>query len=334
MTDEFLVVYQRNQTITLHSIVGLRLDSDAKPIGNEFEIVPGAEDNQNHYPHIIFNPETNGYTLVWQSTLNGLVAALLDESGKLDGPIVILERPEFGGPEEYHVGRIIQDLAVIPSGNKLLILFRHRFSATKGNYWLATLDPRLENISAADFAKINKKPVNEFLDPNATNPKKKWTADLAVMQDGSALVFFADNRGVKRRKIDTDGKLSGKASKAFSGALNKKKDLFDPQVAFSTTSSGTVGLLIANQKESGLLANPATDWAQALDSKGRPIGDPVEVLKTDFFYYDQFGSLLIALPTKPTDTLFQFVWLQTLAFAPEGNLEEGSIVSLKLQVEP
>src|SRR5262249_28651917 len=152
-------------------------------------------------------------------------------------------------------------------------------------------------------------------------------ARLAILQDGSALVFYKDTKIVKRRKINAQGKLSGPAAPAFSPPFDKQW-LIGPEVAFSTTSNGTMGLLVANDE--GFDKNASTSyWGQALDSQGRPVGAAVmlhEIPSTD--YTPTPGALAIALPRKPSDTRFQFIFLEPYSG------EDTNILKLDLEVQP
>ena len=149
---------------------------------------------------------------------------------------------------------------------------------------------------------------------------------LAVLQDGSAILFYADNDGVKKRTIDPKGKLSPNDSHAFSAPLDAEI-LHDPNVAFSTTAKGTTGLLFATSYKNNFRGN-GTAWAQVLDSKGFPIGKPVVVNPISPDTWTKNGSLLMALPRNVSQTSYEFVWLQTL-----GEIK-GSILKLNLDVQP
>lgn len=324
--NEFLVVYTRNGSIS-----GQRFDSNAKAIGKEFEIVPATLENSNFRPFVIFNPVTNGYAVTWERE-EGIAAALLDQSGRITGPFVIIKKnPDSNGYYDNWGGQILAGsprvlgFAFLPSGNKLLIVFQQRFSETNGDYWLATLDPTLKNISPSNLARINQKTVDFTPEPSWIVSRSGWGASLATLQDGSSLVYFGDKTSVKCRKIDLNGKLSSIAFPAFSGRL-KNAHLIDPEVAFSTISTGTTGLLIATQSD---YQNRGIAWAQALNSKGRPIGIPLAVNAVERPDY-HMGSELIALPRTASDKLLQYVYFQNQG---RGS-GEAHTLRLDLDVQP
>jgi hypothetical protein len=327
-TRSFLLVFKYGG-----SIAGVRLDSNARKIGQIFEIVPDTSTSGNDDPHVIFNPQTNGYALIWDKT-EGIAAALLDQSGKLTGSIVILKKnPGPNGFYDYDTrftfdGRIF-DVALSPPGNKLMVVFQQRFTADppneccrlggKADDWLATIDPLLRGVKPSNVVKINNKPI-------VLNSWGQWLASLAIPPLGSTAVFYADDTSVKQREINQHGKLLG-ISPAFIAPANNAP-LHNPTVAFSTTSNGSVGLLIAHEW-SLFGGTPTTAWARALDSKGRPVGNPVAVETLSLSGYIPMSSVLVALPRKPADKHFEFVWLQARA-----REDEGSILKLNLEVQP
>jgi hypothetical protein len=344
ITQEFLVVYHLDVERSIH---GIRVDSQARIIGKEFTVVGQTSTNPDREPHVVFNPQTNGYTLVWDKW-EGIAAANLDQSGKLSGSIVIVKKnPGKNGYFDERPTFRILDAKFLSSGSKLLVVFTQRIDQIKGDIWLAALDPMLAHVPTSNLVKLNKKHIDlgwngfEGSDPVVYFGWIYQGASLAMLQDGSAMVFYADGywNGVKRRKIDQQGRLSGVAHPAFSAPI-AKAHLSQPLVAFSTTANGTVGLLIAKQdnppKDRSNLpqaGDPNFAWAQALDSKGRPIGDPVAVfeLLPDNVY--DIGSALIAVPLNSSDKLFHFVWMTPTDHIPP-KAGKDNILRLELQVQP
>ena len=325
VTKEFLVVYSLFQG---GSILATRLDSQGKAVGKEFTVIPVSSSHANAFPHVIYDLQTNGYVLVWERT-EGIAAALLDQSGKLTGSILIVKKnPGSNGyydDQRTFDGRIF-DVEWLQPANKVLVVFQQRFTdqpppptgigapGGQADDWLATLSPKLKPFS---ITKINKTPIS-------LNAWGNWLASLSILQDGSAIVFYADDQSVKRRKIDQRGKLTGPPSQAFSGTTNQP--LHNPTAEFSTTSKGTVGLLMAYEIVPHGLAT-AYVWAQTLDPQGRPAGAAKAVDRV--IAAQATTSVLIALPRKPSDTLFPFLWFQA-----RNNPAPPSMVKLKLQVVP
>jgi len=324
-TKEYLVLY----TLEDHgSVLGMRFDSNAKAIGKEFTVLPETLTEIHQFPSPIFNPQTNGYILLSQRT-DGIAGVLLDESGEISSNSVLIKKnPGTNGYyDDAHFSRIL-GAVLLPSGNKLLVLIQQRSSEFEFDYFLGNVDPMLKKVKSAK--KINAESV-QIPRLEDGNPRFfTWGATLAALPDGSAAVFYADHKSVNRRQINQNGKLSGPPSPAFSNPLSPTSFSF-PRVAFSTTAKGTSGLLIVSENSN--IQDPHFEWAQALDANGRSVGDPIGVY--EFPAYDTPGdSSLLALPRKPSDTLFQFEWIQPHYLFPPGEDLKGSILNIKLEVQP
>jgi len=314
------------------SFYAVRLDQHGKVKGKQITILQGLNPpkpndlGDNSFPHIVFNPRTNGYIMIWERT-EGIAAALLDENGKLTTPIKIIKKNPgsngFYDDQRDPYGRI-EDVQWQPSGKKLLVVFNQRSDDPAGrtmdvyygltDYWLVVLDPLLQK--PAKVSKINTSPVT-YVAGWSSN------ASLGVLPDDTACIFYPDNDVVRGRTISSKGKFSSAPFPAFSGSIDVS--LHVPKVAFSTTSEGTAGLLIAYEFVLfGVV--PQHAWAQVLDDHGRPAGQAKIV---DTLVNDQAsGAVLFALPRKPSDKLFQFIWMQSRGDSP------AEILKLKLQVTP
>lgn len=340
VTREYLVVFDRqcciaNRPYPNDSIHALRLDLHLIAIGKEFEIIPATKTDRMTNPQVIFNPETQGYSLIWEDwdrsesvgTQNsGIHVIQLDQSGKITGNRVsIAKNPgKSGFYDNSCCGRVL-DVAMLLSAKRLLVVFRQRSSGDQVEYWLARIDPKLNKVGAQKFAHYS-------VDPQGGPNYRSRGASLAVLADGSALVFYADDDGVKKRTISPKGELSRNDSFAFAAPLDTES-LFDPTVGFSTTANGTTGLLIATQREYVDTAEGEQSgiaWAQVLDSKGLPVGKPTEVNQAPLDTVTHFGSLLMALPRGQSNTRFEFVWLQTLG----SSKVQSTILKLNLDVQP
>ena len=207
----------------------------------------------------------------------------------------------------------------LASGKKLLVVFQQRFNDQESDDWLAVLDPLLQK--PAKLSKINTSPITLI----TGQPAGSGDASLGILPDNTACVFYADHEMVRGRTINRKGKFTSAPFPAFSGSINTL--LHVPKVAFSTTSEGTVGLLIAyEQVLFGVV--PQNAWAQVIDDHGLPAGEPkiVDTLLNSM----AVGTVLFAVPRKPSDTVFQFIWMQSRA----GYGGPNDILKLKLQVTP
>jgi len=320
---EFLLVYDSGPYANLY---GLRLNSKGKPIGSPFNITPISDPFQSLYAKIAFNPATKGYAIVYlQINTNGaennaLVGLLLDSKGKAKGrPVLIRESTEKG----FYAEPSPLQLEYSPSGDRLFLLYRKNVSRQEGggiNYWLGRLDPLLRNVKRSNSSKIN------------TNSVFFQTGDrgayLAQFPDDSAYVFYVEDDGIKRRTLNSSGRVSGAPSPAFEGSLQNVQ-LYDPTVAVSTTTKESYGLLIAI--EEGDFFTGDTQWGQFFDTQGNPVGDPVRLTETEPNTISHFGSLLFALPAKPTQKDHRFNWYGTIVLPLNEQTAKGGITNLKVK---
>src|SRR5262245_17592450 len=162
-TKEFLLVFGRinwsgcDQNFAIN---GFSLNSQMKTIGQEFEIIPSTATTQNVHPNMIFNPHTNGYTLIWEITGksgsgtpdSGLTAVQLDQTGNITGNRVTMAKNPGGNKfyDNFCCGRVL-DFAELPSGKKFAILFQQRSQVNQVDYWLATMDLTLKSVTRSKF---------------------------------------------------------------------------------------------------------------------------------------------------------------------------------------
>lgn len=337
--NEFMVGYDDNPNTQLRvsNVILRRLNAQGRPAGDEFKVNTDAVSTTmaNFFPKLAFNPNTNGYAVVWlreivnggQSTAgnNGMVGELISSSGAPSGTVAILFKTVQEGNRLW--GPITMDVRFSPANKKLLVALVQVLSGTngtQGNYSFGTLDPGLNGITDANFAKINNAPLQ--LTQGFT-----WGAKMALFNDVPGFVFFADSGNIKRRKIDLQGKLSGAQAVAFKAPKNNTRMVY-PSVAFETNAKGTRGVLLATQdafRESG----QATIWAQVLNSDGLPIGAPLKV-DTTSATDTAISGIVTPMTGKPKDTLFRFTSFYTLvAFtAPGQTFTNSGIVKLNLNV--
>lgn len=338
--NEFMLAYDDNPAVELRktSVYLQRLNAQGRPSGTpvKVSIDTVSTDLANFFPRVLFNPKTNAYTLFWLREItsqaqaddgtNGMVGALVTPAAVVSGPVVMIQKTVIEGNRLW--GPIPLDAAYQPIANgKVLVVFVQvatGSNASQANYYLATLDPSLNAVTASNIVKINNAVIQ-------LTSGFAWGARMALFSNLPGFVFFSDSANVKKRKIDLQGKLSGAQTVAFKAPKNNTKMVY-PSVAFATNSKGTRGLLLATQdafRETG----EASTWAQLLDANAAPIGAPVRVDVTSATDTALSGNLT-ALPLKATDTLFRFAGYYTLAQfkAPGQTYENSGIVKLNINV--
>jgi hypothetical protein len=299
--NEFLLVYDDLFEGSESSLFTQRLTNTGKLIGTRsaFAKTPGTS---NFSPKVIFNPITGGYTLLWNRS-DGVVGQLLSDTAKPNGPVVMIHRTSEG------LFFPPFDLAYQPSQKKLLVAYFVGINGIDGgDILLGTLDPLLKNINKSNLKKINVSPIvptNHLL----------WGADIAFLPDQSGVIFFVDNNGVKRRPISLKGTLSGPAAPAFNAPVNESVMII-PTAAFSTNSKGTFGILIGIPEADSLIT---ASWTQVLDSKGLPVGPPLEI--------PIYGAITHPLPVKPSAKDFRFI-----DFGSVSNRTASDLIKLTLKV--
>lgn len=337
--NEYLLAYDDNPNVELKktSIYLQRLTSAGKISGTPVKISTDtiSVEMANFFPKVVYNPKNGAYTIIWLREIsgagqagggnNGMVGALVTATLTLGGPVVLIQKTVIESSRLW--GPITMDVAYHPASNKLLVPFVQVASgtgATQANYYLATLDGSLNNVTPSNIVKVNNAAVQ-------LGEGFAWGARLALFQDTPGFVFYVDSANVKRRKIDLQGKLSGSSIVAFKAPKNNTK-LTYPSVAFSMNAKGRRGVLIATQdafRETG----GATMWAQVLDANAIPVGAPIRVELTSATD-TALSGLVTPLPVKLTDTLFRFSAYYTLAQfkAPGQTYENSGIVKLNLNV--
>lgn len=337
--NEFMVAYDNNPNTQLakSSIILRRLNAQGRPAGDEVIITTDtvSKDMANFFPKIAYNPGSKGYGIVWLREIttaaqaddgtNGSVGEVITPDGGIGGTPVLLYKTVIEGNQLW--GPITMDVAYSPANNKLLLALVQVVSGTRGtqaNYFLGTLDPAFNGVTAANFVKINNAPLQ-------LNAGFAWGARMALFRDVPGFVFYTDSGNIKRRKIDLKGNLSGASVVAFKPPKNNTRLVY-PSVSFSANSKGRRGILLATQ-DAFREAGEASTWAQVLNSDGLPLGPPVRVDLTSNTDTALSGTVS-ALPLKPTDILFRFVSFYTLAqfTAPGQTFTNSGIVKLNLNV--
>ena len=248
------------------------------------------------------------------STEKGLVGALLDRKGNVKGPVLMIRKAD-----QFNVPSLL-DLTYQSDKNLLAVIFEPT-NEPDGNYLLLTIDPLLKKVKGK-AQKVNTQLVTR---------NGQVRACLAGLENGSVMVFFGDNDNVKRRRIDANGKLSGKNLPALNSPL-KNTLLTEPRVVFAKSTNGVTGLLVVTQD--GGQGEIDKVWAQVLRPDGSPLGAPVQVNETSADANTQFGTLLGAVPSSSASEITRFVWVGAVVEVKSVALQEyeGGMIQLKLDV--
>lgn len=328
LTNEFLLAYNKSLNNLQASIMVLRLTPNGRPVGTAINLTndPATFPFFNEIPNVVFNPKTGGYTVVWY--LHGDPAVANDS---FPFGVVLTDKATVNGPVTKIVTGLLDkrgyvaDIAYLPSGNKLLLLYRVLSEdRTTLDYWLGTLDPMLKNVNPSNFTKINSMPVS------CDTGFALWSllAGLSFPSALSGKVYYPDNSNTKGRTINAEGKLLGASIVAFKPPKGNSA-LHLPSAAFTMTSKGMRGILIGTEDEDP--PGAGSTWAQVLDESGKPIGTPIEINASSATEMILQGGEIIALPGKPTDTVFHFVWFATLYSERGGHF---SILKFNLDLTP
>ena len=230
-------------------------------------------------------------------------AAHLTEKGQLSAPLKQITR-------ENHI--FLTTMEYLPTTKKLMYLAQihwDQIDAPKHyrDYVLATVrSSKLKNFKKADFANISR-----VFDPDPGEVRGQirlmgYGPDLAFASVESPFIYFTDNQKMRGQKIDAQGKLSGGSFKAFNSPMNEEQLLW-PSAAFSETSDGVRGILVAVETEGSGGADSI--WAQVLDKKVKPSGSPVNLFTLADTEEITVGETnVIALPVQPGDDVGRFVW--------------------------
>lgn len=330
--NEFLMSYDDNPTFSLmHSDIYVqRLNAQGKISGASLKVTTDSVSSTlvNYLPRVVFNPKTSNYLLFWLREIinsasvkgnNGMVGVIITPAATPAGSIVVIRPTILDSPRLLQP--ILLDAVIHPTSGRLLMGHVQHIPGTNAgqlNYYLGSLDAKLIGIADTNFTKINTNPV--------TVSGFVWGMKMAFQPTGTGFLVFVDNAIMKRRMLDSNGKLSSPSSPAFRSPKNNTK-LFYTGLALSNGASGIRGLLIGTQNpfsESG----QATLWVQPVDGNGLGLGPAVKVdtmSSTD----TAFGSQLLALPQAVTSPTYRFVDFYALTqFTAPGQTFQLSGINL------
>lgn len=330
--NEFLLSYDDNPTFSLkHTDVYLQR---LTPLGKNTGPVAKATTDTisapmvNYLPKLVFNAKSSNYLLFWIREIvnitqgldnNGLVGVVVNPGGTVGGSVVLVRKTVVDSPNLLEP--ILLDAVFHPLTGRVLIGYTQFITGTGAgqfNYYYGNLDPKLAGITEANFTKTNTAgiSISQFV----------WGLKFAFQSTGTGFMVFVDSANMKRRKIDSTGKLSGTPMVAFHPPKNNTR-LFYPGLILANGANGIRGLMLGVQdpfNSSGV----ATVWAQPIDANGLALGPAVKVDATDSTN-TAFGSQLQALPQPPTATTYRFIDLYALTqFTSPGQTFQNSGITL------
>lgn len=295
VTDEYLVNHSEGHPDSIeYKILTQRLTADGKLKGPQVNLTgqfPSRAPFDNKPIILKFNPWTHGYL---QFSQRHAEPADTTTVGFYDP---ITAKGTAAGPPVQTNWWVPDDYTFLPSGR---LLMSTTWDVDGGvNYLITTADPsnpnEMQNQNPATWAFLGR-----FIPPSQAGGPI-----LESPSPDSPVVYFSDDTNVKGQRMKADGKLDGASFSALNPPANNSR-LLVSTVAFSTTSRGTVGLLIALDDD-GFPNGTVSVWAQALDKNGKPVGSSKKLFSTATRERYE-ANKVFALPGNPGDTVARFVW--------------------------
>ena len=300
--NEFALVYanELSSASATFAVFLQRLSLQGRPIGAAIRI-SAPEDSarrvNNENPSAIYDETTGNTTLLWvrnkisDSTadiLEGLYGVVLSPSyAVLSGPVLIRKSSRDQGV--YLIQPYVTDLGIHPWNGRFLLAFYQASPGSFGGiprfeYYAASLDPGLSGIQTSDFLKVK----------TGVNPEGAIYTGFAFSPGGTGFVIYAENAGLRLRKLNPAGKFAGPAVPAFRAPLHQTR-FSSVAVVESRSAAGSRWVLFGIQDPGNETGNRGL-WMQALDENGMPAGAPLKLELNDY------SSLLAAstVPVSPT----------------------------------
>jgi hypothetical protein len=235
-------------------------------------------------PELEYDPVQKVYVVSWQrsSTTStgsgiGIFAAVLNEEFQmLFGPQLILSPASQIFPD-------IADIAITPAGKILIGINQYvNDNPLRVNYIIASMN---HDLTGLVLSKVNRNPAGPPI------PDLRF-----VSLTSEFLVYYTDTNGIRKRKINQQGKPFGPRTTTFAAPLKRKK-LLRPVVTALHVPSGDVHGFLAASEDPAQLQGIGKLWGQALDAKGKALGQPVE-LDSNFMHLH--SPAIVALPSSPS----------------------------------
>ena len=263
--NQFAMIYADEIAGAPHAIYIQALTKAGQKKGSPVKI---STDSGNAFisqgPELEYDPVQRVYVAAWQRSAasvggneNGIYAAILNEQFQiLFGPQLILTPasqafPDIGDIAITSAGKVVIGISQFVNDNPLRV-----------NYIVASMNQDLTGLA---LSKLN------------GNPSGPQIPDLKfVSLTSELLAYFTDTNGIRKRKINPQGKAAGARSSAFAGSLKKKKLLLPVVVALPAPSGAMHGFLVASE-DPGQLLGAGKLWGQPLDANGKALGRPVQL---------------------------------------------------------
>ena len=328
--NQFLLVYS-NETngAGRFEVFAQRLNATGKRAGKAVRISPAADrgENINNYsPRAIYDPETQGYFVMWRryaiaagvGIQDGLYGTVLN-SDLTERQTLVLMSPLHGDFNDVR-GPIVTDIGFHPTNGKLLIAGWSR-STEPGfsiQYFLARADATL------------KKPVTKL-----TNLKRGLSsgaapyAELVFLPGNKVEALFVEGTGVKKRQINARGVPAGPDSLFFTGAVQTVPLEF-PVSALANDIGRAETAAVAIDDSSTQMGRL---WIQTANSTGTAMGQPFELQSN----LDIGASPAISSLPNPPQTGFLFVVIYVEGVqrtSPPAPGESSGLILLKVNTTP
>lgn len=339
--NEFLISYDDNSTPLqqVHTDIYVRkLSPTGRPAAAATKVTGDAVSTSmaNFLSKVTTNPRNGNYGIVWlrevltQDQLalknNGLVGTVLTGTGNVPGGIAVIAPTVFDNTLNIpYLWPIPLDILYHPTNGKVVVGFVQVVPGSNGsqaNYTLGTLEGNFANIVATNFGRVNAKVLT-------LSAQFSWGLKLSFFTNGTGMIYFVDTANMKRRKLNTLGKLSGAAAVAFKPPKNNSK-LFFPSLAFVSGPSGVRGLLLAVEGPFSA-SGAAVLWGQFLTEAGLPLGAPVRI-ETTIATETALATTLVGIPQPAASANYRFAafYVQAAFTTPDQILQSSGILELNL----
>jgi hypothetical protein len=157
----------------------------------------------------------------------------------------------------------VADIAITSAGKVVIGISQFvNDNPIRINYIIASMN---QDLTGLMLSKVNR------------NPSGPQIPDLKfVTLSSQLLAYFTDTNGIRKRKINPQGKPAGARSTAFAGSLKRKKLLLPIVVSLQTPSGAMHGFLVASE-DPGQHLGAGKLWGQPLDANGKALGRPVQL---------------------------------------------------------
>ncbi len=316
--NEFAMIYADEIGGEPHAIYIQALTKSGQKKGNPVKISTDTGSAfANQGPELEYDPLQRVYVVSWQRSStslggsgNGIFAAILNEQFQiLFGPQLILSPASQVFPD-------IADIAVTGAGKILIGINQFvNDNPLRVNYIIASMN---HDLTGLVLSKVN----GDRAGPQI--PDLRFASLTSEF-----LVFYTDTNGIRKRKVNPQGKPFGPRSIAFASPLKREKLLLPVVVTLPVPSGNIHGFLVACE-DPGQLLGAGKLWGQLLDAKGRAFGQPV-ALDSDFVALH--APAIVTLPSS-TSARPQFALVYSdggqISLPPQGEFSKLILLKITL----